>query len=93
MQTQVNQIQVNAPVVIAINDYPENQFNRLFPYNITQLSPLQKVMVNIVKIDENPGNGEVYKQSSGFALTKNACLKLMTAANVVMEMHVIAVRK
>jgi len=42
-------------------------------------------MVNQVKIDPNPKNGDVYSQSSGLALTKIACLKLMTAANVVME--------
>ncbi len=72
-------------VVAEINNYPETEFNRLFPCTLTELSPLHKVMVNSVKIDSNPSNGDVYKQSSGLALTKIACLKLMTAANVVME--------
>jgi len=72
-------------VVAEINNYPEVKFNRLFPCTLTELSPLHKVMVNLVKIDPNPKGSDVYSQNSGLALTKIACLKLMTAANVVME--------
>jgi len=76
----------NLPVA-SINDYPAEKFNRLFPATLTQISPLHKVMVNIVSIDPIPDHGEVYKQTSsnGLSLTKIACLKLMTAANVIME--------
>lgn len=75
----------NNIVVAEINNYPEAKFNRLFPCTLTELSPLHKVMVNLVKIDPSPNGGDVYKQDAGLALTKIACLKLMTAANVVME--------
>ena len=77
----------NNLVVAEINNYPENQYNRLFPCTLTQLSPLHKVMVNVVKIDPD-SDGDVYEQKSkkdGVSLTKIACLKLMTAANVIME--------
>lgn len=72
-------------VVAEINNYPEEKFNRLFPCTLTELSPLHKVMVNLVKINPDPSGGDVYKQGSGLALTKISCLKLMTAANAVME--------
>ncbi|HBC94346.1 MAG TPA: hypothetical protein DCZ10_15965 [Pelotomaculum sp.] len=75
----------NNLVVAEINNYPEAKYNRLFPCTLTELSPLHKVMVNQVKIDPTPNRGDVYSQNSGLALTKIACLKLMTAANVVME--------
>ena len=75
----------NALTIATINDYPAQNYNRLFPATLTQISPLHKVMVNIVNIDTNLDNKEVYKQSSGLSLTKISCLKLMTAANVVME--------
>lgn len=75
----------NLPVA-SINDYPAMKYNRLFPATLTQISPLHKVMVNIVSIDTDLTNKEVYKQKDGgLSLTKIACLKLMTAANVVME--------
>ena len=72
--------------IIEINNYPESNYNRLFPCTLTQLSPLHKVMVNVVQIDSN-SDGDVYDQKSGkgVSLTKIACLKLMTAANVIME--------
>lgn len=73
-------------IVAEINNYPENKYNRLFPCTLTQLSPLHKVMVNVVSIDPN-SDSDVYEQKNGkgVSLTKIACLKLMTAANVVME--------
>lgn len=72
-------------VVAEINNYPEAKFNRLFPCTLTQLSPLHKVMVNIVQIDPT-SKSDVYDQKDGGkSLTKISCLKLMTAANVVME--------
>jgi len=77
----------NALTVASINDYPVQKFNRLFPATLTEISPLHKVMVNIVTIDTDPIAKEVYeqKQGNGLSLTKTACLKLMTAANVVMK--------
>ncbi len=76
----------NALVAAAINDYPTEKYNRLFPATLTQLSPLHKVMVNLVQLDPTENAGDVYKQKSGgVSLTKVACLKLMTAANVIME--------
>lgn len=73
-------------VVAEINNYPEVKFNRLFPCTLTQLSPLHKVMVNVVQIDPD-SESDVYDQKSGrgVSLTKISCLKLMTAANVIME--------
>lgn len=75
----------NNLVVATINDYPDAKYNRLFPCTMTQLSPLHKVMVNVVSIDPEKGKGDVYEQKEGLSLTKIACLKLMTAANVIME--------
>lgn len=76
----------NALTIASINDYPVQKYNRLFPATLTQISPLHKVMVNIVSIDTDPIAKEVYKQKgSDLSLTKIACMKLMTAANVVME--------
>lgn len=77
----------NSMVVATLNDYPEAKFNRLFPCTLTQLSPLHKVMVNLVSINPDPDKGDVYEQKDkkGVSLGKIACLKLMTAANVVME--------
>ena len=77
----------NSQIVAQLNDYPVNKFNRLFPTTLTQISPLHKVMVNVVSIDPDENNGDVYKQKSGggLSLTKTACLKLMTASNVIME--------
>lgn len=77
----------NALTITTVNNYPAQTFNRLFPATMTEISPLHKIMVNIVEIDTNPDNKEVYQQKGGtdLSLTKNACLKLMTAANVVME--------
>ena len=70
---------------VMINEYPAEKYNRLFPCTITQLSPLHKVMVNVVNIDPD-NKAEVYTlKTGGLALTKIACMKLMTAANVVME--------
>lgn len=75
-----------ALAVAEINNYPTNSFNRLFPCTMTQLSPLHKVMVNVVQIDPD-SKSDVYDQKGKdeVSLTKIACLKLMTAANVVME--------
>ncbi|MFZ3132702.1 MAG: hypothetical protein WA125_16775 [Desulfosporosinus sp.] len=77
----------NALTIASINNYPVDQFNRLFPATMTEISPLHKVMVNIVKIDTDPVAKDVYKQKQTveLSLTKIACLKLMTAANVIME--------
>lgn len=79
----------NLPVVAEINNYPVEKYNPLFPCTLTQLSPLHKVMVNIVNIDTRDtkgGKNDVYEQKNGgYSFTKNACLKLMTAANVIME--------
>ena len=76
----------NALTISSINNYPVETYNRLFPATMTEISPLHKIMVNIVNIDTNLDNKEVYQQKDGgLSLTKIACLKLMTAANVVME--------
>ena len=70
----------------SINNYPVETFNRLFPATMTEISPLHKVMVNIVKIDPDPVAKDVYKQRTGeLSLSKIACLKFMTASNVIME--------
>jgi len=53
---------------------------------MTEISPLHKIMVNIVQIDTDLAAKDIYKQKNGeFSLTKIGCLKLMTAANVVMD--------
>lgn len=77
----------NALTIASINNYPIETYNRLFPATMTEISPLHKIIVNIVKIDTNLDAKDVYKEknSGGLALTKIGCLKLMTAANVVME--------
>lgn len=77
----------NALTISEINNYPPGTYNQLFPATMTEISPLHKIMVNVVSIDTNPDNKEVYQQKGGtdLSLTKTSCLKLMTAANVVME--------
>ena len=76
----------NALTITTVNNYPVEAFNRLFPATMTEISPLHKIMVNIVQIDTDLTAKEVYKQKGNdLSLTKVACLKLMTAANVVME--------
>lgn len=76
----------NALTISSINNYPAGTFNQLFPATITEISPLHKIMVNVVNIDTNPDAKDVYEQKNGgLSLTKIACLKLMTAANVVMD--------
>ncbi|MDQ7790050.1 MAG: hypothetical protein RDU41_08360 [Clostridia bacterium] len=77
--------QESGMVIAEINDYPVDKYNRLFPATLTQLSPLHKVMVNIVNINPDKDAGDVYPQNNGLALAKIGCLKLMTAANVIME--------
>ena len=76
----------NALTIASINNYPVETYNRLFPATMTEISPLHKVMVNIVTIDTDLAAKDIYKQKNGeFSLTKIGCLKLMTAANVVMD--------
>lgn len=76
----------NALTITTINSYPVETFNRLFPRTMTEISPLHKIMVNIVEINTDVAAKDIYKQKNGeFSLTKIGCLKLMTAANVVME--------
>lgn len=76
----------NALTISQINNYPEKAYNRLFPATMTEISPLHKVMVNIVQINTDLTAKEIYKQKNGeYSLTKIGCLKLMTAANVVTD--------
>lgn len=76
----------NALTISAINNYPPETYNRLFPATMTEISPFHRVIVNIVKIDPNPDNKEVYVQKDGgLSLTKIACLRLMAAANVMIK--------
>ena len=72
-------------IVATINDYPETKYNRLFPCTLTQLSPLHKVMVNLVNIDPDSSSDVYAQKNGGLSFTKISCLKLMTAANVIME--------
>ena len=76
----------NALTISSINNYPVETYNRLFPATMTEISPLHKIMVNIVQIDTDILAKDIYKQKNGeYSLTKIGCLKLMTAANVVMD--------
>jgi hypothetical protein len=76
----------NALTISEINNYPPGTYNQLFPATMTEISPLHKIMVNIVKINTDLAAKEIYKQKNGeYSLTKIGCLKLITAANVVME--------
>lgn len=76
----------NALTITTVNNYPVETFNRLFPSTMTEISPLHKIMVNIVEINTDPSVKEVYAQKDGgLSLTKTSCLKLMTASNVIME--------
>lgn len=77
----------NALTISSINNYPPETFNQLLPATMTEgISPLHKVYVNVVKIDPNPAKKEVYVQKDGgLSLSKNACMKLMAAANVTVS--------
>lgn len=76
----------NALTITTVNNYPIETFNRLFPSTMTEISPLHKIMVNVVEINTDPTVKEVYSQKDGgLSLTKTSCLKLMTASNVIME--------
>ena len=69
-----------------LNKYPAEKFNLLIPVQtIQEISPLHKVIVNIVVISSDPAQGDVYEQKEGaFALTKKGLNKLMGGANVQM---------
>ena len=54
----------NALTISEINNYPPGTYNQLFPATMTEISPLHKIMVNIVKIDTDPDAKEVYKQGT-----------------------------
>jgi hypothetical protein len=71
--------------IAVLNDYPAEKYNLLIPVQtIQEISPLHKVIVNVVNIDSNPERGkDVYKQKEGeFALTKKGLNRLMAGANV-----------
>ncbi len=72
--------------IAVLNDYPPEKYNLLIPVQTLQeISPLHRVIVNIVTIDPNPDQGkDVYKQKNNgeLALTKKGLNKLMAAANI-----------
>lgn len=79
----------NVTAIAVINEYPPEQYNLLIPVKtIQEISPLHKVIVNVVTIDNDPKNKDVYAQKSEggkpseLALTKKGLAKLMSAANI-----------
>lgn len=64
-------------------NYPTNQFIPLVPVQtITQLSPLHKPAINLVRISTDEADKDVYRQGDGLALTKKGLMKLAAAANI-----------
>ena len=77
--------QYQQKAIAVINDYPPEKYNLLIPVrSIQEISPLHKVIVNLVDIDHDPDRGrDVYEQKKGeFALTKKGLNKLMAGANI-----------
>jgi hypothetical protein len=62
-------------------EFPPTQYNTLIPVQtITQISPLHKVSINIVRISSNPDDKDVYRQGNlGLSLTKQALMKILAA--------------
>lgn len=77
-------------ILIQMNQYPEEKFNRLVPMEtIQELSSMHKIILNTVKVSTNSDDGDVYIQTKGYkdtpdklALTQKGLSKLMTAAGI-----------
>jgi hypothetical protein len=75
-ETTVNAIDI-------YKDYPSDQYIPLVPVRtISQISPLHKMAINLVKISTDENDKDVYKQGDGLALAKKGLMKLMAAANI-----------
>lgn len=74
----------NTNAIAVMNDYPPDKFNLLIPVKTMQeISPMNKVVINLVQIDPNPEKGDVYKEKNGdLAHSKKGLAKLMAAANI-----------
>jgi hypothetical protein len=81
---QPNGKQDEQGLTIITNQFPADKFNSLIPIKSMQkLCSYQKPIFNEVYINPDPNKREVYKEKNGeLALTKIACTKLMTAANI-----------
>ncbi|MGD0154028.1 MAG: hypothetical protein ABSC17_09800 [Thermacetogeniaceae bacterium] len=77
--------QYQQKAIAVLNDYPPEKYNLLIPVeSIQEISPLHRVIVNIVRIDPVPDRGkDCYpEKNGGLALTKKGLNKLMAGANI-----------
>lgn len=73
-----------------LRNYPSDKYIPLIPVmTVSQVSPMHKMAINLVKISPDEAEKDVYKQSGGLALTKKGLSKLMAAANI----QVVSIKK
>lgn len=78
-----------------LDDFPKDRFNVLYPsQSIIEISPLQKLSFEVVTIDPDPNNKEVFKVGShkegenwvdDYALAKPALEKIAHAAGIIFD--------
>jgi hypothetical protein len=70
-------------VIDVVNQFPVDRYNILIPQKtITQLSPFHRFSINVVQLDSNADNGDVYPLNGKLAPAKNGILKLANAAGI-----------
>ena len=77
--------QYQQKAIAVLNEYPPEKYNLLIPVQtIQEISPLHKVIINVVTIDPQPDRGKdcYAEKNGGLALTKKGLNKLMAGANV-----------
>ncbi|MDR1138167.1 MAG: hypothetical protein LBK91_07570 [Synergistaceae bacterium] len=70
-------------VIDVVKRFPEDNYNILIPQaTITQMSPFHRVSINIVRLDSDTKNGDVYILNKNLALAKKGIMKLAGAAGI-----------
>jgi len=65
------------------SQYPAEKFNVLVPIQtVAEIAEIQSPVMNAVTISTDFKDGEIYKQGTGYALTRKGLLKLMRAAGI-----------
>jgi len=68
--------------IAVLNKYPEKDYNVLMSATAMQMTPWHRIIMSEIRIDPNPDNGDVYRQSGNLAFSKQALMKLADAAGI-----------
>lgn len=81
-----NNLPTTANNALALSaQYPAERFNVLVPIQtVAEIAEIQAPVMNAVTISTDFKDGEIYKQGTGYALTRKGLLKLMRAAGIRM---------